>query len=154
MWRQMAIENAVSKTLYLSIFDLRSPIVVAFSIAAYPVCIGTHWSVRSRINTKLASAKQWVQRERINLSDRLLINRIFECKIVNIFLPIRINISFWCPKEPSQWDGSFEYPQHMFWLRITVLEISQRTQLVQRQPEDKCNLPPTILTCPACTIHS
>ena len=20
-------------------------------------------------------------------------------------------------KEPSQWDGSFEYPQHMFWLR-------------------------------------
>ena len=25
----------------------------------------------------------------------------------------------WCSKEPSHWDGSFEYlyPQHMFWLR-------------------------------------
>ena len=23
---------------------------------------------------------------------------------------------FWCSKEPSHWDGSFEYPQHMFWL--------------------------------------
>ena len=24
---------------------------------------------------------------------------------------------FGCPKEPSHWDGSFEYPQHMFWMR-------------------------------------
>ena len=24
---------------------------------------------------------------------------------------------FWCSKEPSHRDGSFEYPQHMFWLR-------------------------------------
>ena len=24
---------------------------------------------------------------------------------------------FGCSKEPSQRDGSFEYPQHMFWLR-------------------------------------
>ena len=24
---------------------------------------------------------------------------------------------FGCSKEPSHWDGSFEYPQHMFWLR-------------------------------------
>ena len=24
---------------------------------------------------------------------------------------------FGCSKEPSQWDGSFEYPQHTFWLR-------------------------------------
>ena len=38
-------------------------------------------------------------------------------KIVNIFLPISFNICFGCSKEPSQCDGSFEYPQHMFWLR-------------------------------------
>ena len=38
-------------------------------------------------------------------------------KIVNIFLPISFNICFGCSKEPSDWDGSFEYPQHMFWLR-------------------------------------
>ena len=31
--------------------------------------------------------------------------RDFQCKQV------------WCSKESSQWDGSFEYPQHMFWLR-------------------------------------
>ena len=38
-------------------------------------------------------------------------------KIVNIFLPILFGICFGCSKEPSHWDGSFEYPQHMFWLR-------------------------------------
>ena len=48
---------------------------------------------------------------------KLFQNKIFECKIVNIFLPISINICFRCSKEPSHLDGSFEYPQHMFWLR-------------------------------------
>ena len=24
---------------------------------------------------------------------------------------------FGCSKEPSHWDGSFEYPQHMFWMK-------------------------------------
>ena len=37
-------------------------------------------------------------------------------KIVHIFLPISFNIRFWCSKEPSHRDCSFEYPQHMFWL--------------------------------------
>ena len=41
----------------------------------------------------------------------------FERKIVNIVLPISFNICFGCSKEPSHYDGSFEYPQHMFWLR-------------------------------------
>ena len=41
----------------------------------------------------------------------------FERKIVNVFLSISYNISFWCAKEPSHWDSSFEYPQHMFWFR-------------------------------------
>ena len=36
---------------------------------------------------------------------------------MNIFLPIIFNICFGCSKEPSHWDGSFEFPQHMFWLR-------------------------------------
>ena len=34
-----------------------------------------------------------------------------------IFLSISLNICFGCSKEPSHQDGSFEYPQHMFWLR-------------------------------------
>ena len=38
-------------------------------------------------------------------------------KIVIIFLSISLNMGFGCSKEPSHRDGSFEYPQHMFWLR-------------------------------------
>ena len=34
-----------------------------------------------------------------------------------VFLPISLNICFGCSKELSHQDGSFEYPQHMFWLR-------------------------------------
>ena len=45
------------------------------------------------------------------------INKIFESKFVNIFLTISLNICFVCSKEPSHRDGTFEYPQHMFWLK-------------------------------------
>ena len=45
------------------------------------------------------------------------ISKNYQRKIVNIFLSIHFNICFGFSKEPSQWDGSFEYPQHMFWLR-------------------------------------
>ena len=38
-------------------------------------------------------------------------------KIVFIFLFISLNVCFGCSKEPSHGDGSFEYPQHMFWMR-------------------------------------
>ena len=40
-----------------------------------------------------------------------------EHKIVNIFLPIIFNICCGFSKEPSQWDGSFDYPQHMLWMK-------------------------------------
>ena len=40
-----------------------------------------------------------------------------EREIVNIFLSISLNICYGCSKEPSRCNGSFEYPQHMFWLR-------------------------------------
>ena len=33
---------------------------------------------------------------------------------VNIFLPMIFSICFECWKEPSHWDGIFEYPLHMF----------------------------------------
>ena len=38
-------------------------------------------------------------------------------KIAIIFLTISLNMCFGCSKEPPHRDGSFEYPQHMFWLR-------------------------------------
>ena len=31
---------------------------------------------------------------------------------------------FVCSKEPSHQDGSFEYPQHMFWLRNKNINFS------------------------------
>ena len=37
-------------------------------------------------------------------------------KIAIIFLSISLNMCFECSKEGSHRDGSFEYPQHMFWL--------------------------------------
>ena len=40
-----------------------------------------------------------------------------ERKIENIFLPIIFNMCFVCSKERSHWDGSSEYPLHMFWLK-------------------------------------
>ena len=44
-------------------------------------------------------------------------NKTFECKLVNIFLPISFNICFGCSKEPFHLDGAFEYQQHIFWFR-------------------------------------
>ena len=44
-------------------------------------------------------------------------NKNFERKIAIIFLSINFNICFGCSKERSHREGSFEYPQHMFWLR-------------------------------------
>ena len=45
------------------------------------------------------------------------INNFSNRKTVQIFLPISFNIYFGCSKELSHWNGSFEYPQNMFWLR-------------------------------------
>ena len=38
-------------------------------------------------------------------------------KIAINFLSISLNMCFGYSKELSHCDGSFEYPQHMFWLR-------------------------------------
>ena len=48
-------------------------------------------------------------------------------KIVNIFLHIIFSICFGYSKEPSQCDGSFEYPQHMFCLRKKKIIFLLRT---------------------------
>ena len=48
---------------------------------------------------------------------QVYINTNLQRKFVNIPLPIVLSIWFGCSKEPSHWDNSFEYPQHMFWLK-------------------------------------
>ena len=40
-------------------------------------------------------------------------------KNVIVFLYISLNMCFGCSKELSHWDGSFEHPQHIIWLRNT-----------------------------------
>ena len=41
----------------------------------------------------------------------------FERNIALILLSISLNMCFGCSKELSYLDGSFEHPQHLFWLR-------------------------------------
>ena len=36
---------------------------------------------------------------------------------MQFFFLSSLNMCFVCSKEPSHWDGSFEYPEPMFWLR-------------------------------------
>ena len=55
------------------------------------------------------------------------INKKIQRTIVNIFVPINFNICFGWSKELSHLDGSFEYPQHMFWLRNKKIKFSFRT---------------------------
>ena len=45
-------------------------------------------------------------------------------KIAIIFLSISLNMCFGCLREPSHCESSFEYPQHMFWLRIKKIIFS------------------------------
>ena len=67
----------------------------------------------------------WLRNKKIKFSLHTL---NFQRKILNIFLPISFNICFGCSKEPSHRDGSFEYPQHMFWLRNKKVNFSLRTR--------------------------
>ena len=39
-------------------------------------------------------------------------------------MSVDLNICFGCLKEPSHWDGSFEYPQHMFCLRNKKINLA------------------------------
>ena len=55
------------------------------------------------------------------------LNKTFLRIIVIIFLSISKNMCFGCSKEPSHRDGSFEYPQHMFWLRNKKNNFQSRT---------------------------
>ena len=52
---------------------------------------------------------------------------------------------FGCSKEPSHRDGSFEYPQHMFWMRNEENNFPIRT-LIWR-PGDVAQYPLYHMTC-------
>ena len=54
------------------------------------------------------------------------ISKIFVRKVVIIFYSISLKMCFGCSKEPYR-DGSFEYPQHIFWLQIRKINFQLRT---------------------------
>ena len=55
------------------------------------------------------------------------LSKDFERRKVIIFLPVNLKKYFVCSKEPSHEDGSFDYPQHMFWLRNKKNSVELRT---------------------------
>ena len=64
----------------------------------------------------------WLRNKKIELLEILVQKSIhYEGKITIILLSINLNMCFGCLNEQSHRDGSFEYPQHMFWLRNTEI---------------------------------
>ena len=64
-----------------------------------------------KTDSELSALKIWGNR-RADTSLVIRLAMLLSKKNVNIFLPISFNSRFW-----SHCDGSFEYPQHMFWMR-------------------------------------
>ena len=54
-----------------------------------------------------------------------------------IFLTINLNMCFGCKKEPSHLDSSFEYPQHMFWMRNKEISFPICTLIWRPAPSPK-----------------
>ena len=62
-------------------------------------------------------------------------------EIAIIFLPISLSMCFGRSKEPSHRDGSFEYPQHIVWMRNKVNSFPIRTL---KWSPDNCDVSCTI----------
>ena len=50
--------------------------------------------------------------------------------ILDLFIMDQFKHVFWVLKRTISWDGSFEYPQHMFWLRNKKNNFQSRGQSV------------------------
>ena len=59
------------------------------------------------------------------------IRTFFRVKFWIFFLSINLNMPFGCSKEPSHWDGSFEYTQYTIWLRNKNNNIQLHTLIWQ-----------------------
>ena len=65
-----------------------------------------------------------------------------------IFVFINLITYFGCSVTPSQWDGSFEYPHHMFW----VHEMFRLNETVLLSTHSICFCLGTRKMIPHCTI--
>ena len=79
---------------------------------------------------------------------KVQLSKYSEHKNCDFFLSINLNMCFGCSKEPSHWDGSFEYPQHMLWIRNkensfptrTLIWRPMKTKLILSFPDSKASL--------------
>ena len=96
--------------LYINLISLRTKVSTA-SPYGFWYNIVVFSRVTILMNLWIISCKLNVQ------SVCICIGPVKQKKIAINFLSISLNVCFGCSKEPSLRDGSFEYPQHMFWLR-------------------------------------
>ena len=110
--------------------DTTNSIELCFSACKCQLCGILHYSGLFLWKPNIASSatfwnemrivKWWKRKEtgKVSADSRLVqSSNVLKWKIGTIFILISLNICCGCPKETSQWDGSFEHPLHMFWLR-------------------------------------
>ena len=68
------------------------------------------------ISSNPIGSECWMEKLPQNINNKMftILPLKFLHKIVNMLLSVNLNLCFGCSKEPSQRDGSFEHPQHMF----------------------------------------
>ena len=66
--------------------------------------------------------------------------KIIWVKLRFFFSSIILDICFGFSKEPSHRDGSFEYPQHMFWLRNKKNNFQLRTLIWRPASDQVCSV--------------
>ena len=76
-----------------------------------------------KTDSELSALKIWGNR-RADTSLVIRLAMLLSKRNVNIFLPTSLNSRFW-----SHCDGSFEYPQHMFWIRNKYKKIYSHSYL-------------------------
>ena len=89
------------------------------------------------------------------------LSKHFQRKMLIIVLSISLNMCFGYAKEPSHWDGSFEYPQHMFWVRnkkknhlgTLIWGPGASRQQLQTVPSFKCSPLQQKIIYMMCTLH-
>ena len=98
------------------------------------ICIQTVWHFKKVSFEKKSRHEKIPSKQRVNYPRE----KIFEFLIINIYWPISYNICFGCSKELSHWDASFEYPQHMSWLRSKKNNFQLRTHIWRPRYSLKC----------------
>ena len=66
-----------------------------------------------KIHCTSRKVKEYVLSMKGNIA-LIQIRKFYDREIVIIFVLINLNTCFWCSKEPSHRDSTFEYQQHMF----------------------------------------